>query len=389
MADETLALTSAPAQSSDRRKPVRVPVWDRFVRLFHWSLAATIVVATATGFFAAAPRIDIHIWVGAAALGLVVARVIWGFLGPTHARFSDFATDRRTIFAHLSQIAAGKAERHRGHNPLGGAMVLALLGLIVAVAVTGVVVLGGVFKSGPLAFATSFTTGWNVRVIHELFSVALVVLIALHVAGVVFESWRTHENLARAMVDGRKEARPKDHASGMKGARPVTAIAIAGSLLAALGSLAWVSSARLPLGVPTAALDPTYAEECGDCHNAYHPTLLPRASWSALTAGLDDHFGENASLGPETTQRIASYLMANAAEAFDTKPANFFRQIDPLKSFTITATPFWTQTHRNIPTAVFDRTAVGVRGNCEACHTDAAQGRFYPGAIDIPSEATP
>ena len=272
---------------------------------------------------------------------------------------------------------------------VGGAMILALFAVVVAVTGTGVVVLGGVLKSGPLAFATSFATGWDARAIHKLLAIGLLVLIALHVAGAAFESWRTRENLVRAMVDGRKEVRPGDHATRTTAIRPVLTVAIAITLFAASGAIVSVLAARPPLGAPTAALDPTYKAECAACHIAYHPSLLPRASWVALMAGLDDHFGENASLDPETRRHIASYLAANAAEVYDTKPANRLRRIDPEKPFTITATLFWTRTHGDVPKAVFASKAVGGRGNCEACHGDAAQGRFYPGAIGIPEEARP
>ncbi len=389
MPEGLLVLTSPPAPAGARRGPVLVPVWDRFVRLFHWSLATAIAAAAGSGFLGKATWIDVHVWTGAAALALVAARVVWGFLGTTHARFSDFAAGRRTILAHLFGLATGMAERHRGHNPLGGVMILALLAVIVAVTSTGVVVLGGMLKAGPLAFATSFATGSTALTLHEGLAIALLAMIGLHVAGAVFESGRARENLVLAMVHGRKERRPGDHAARTMRARPVAAVAITGMLLAASGTLVAVLAGRPRLGAPTAALDLTYKAECAACHIAYHPSLLPRASWTALMAGLDDHFGENASLDPATRWHIASYLAANAAEAYDTKAANRLRRIDSAKPFTITATPFWKRTHGAVPKRVFASKAVGGQGNCEACHGDAARGRFYPGAIDIPEETRP
>lgn len=389
MPEDSLVLTSISVRASARPGPVLVTVWDRFVRLFHWSLVSAIAISAGSGFLGDSTWIDIHVWAGAAALALVVARVIWGFLGTTHARFADFIPGWRAVRAHLSSLATGKAERHRGHDPLGGAMILALLAVIVAVTITGVVTFGGVLKSGPLAFATSYAIGWDAREVHELLAIGLLVLIGLHVAGAIFESWRTRENLVNAMVDGRKEARPGDCVSRRTPARPVLAVALTGTLLAASGTLVGLLAARAPLGAPTAALDPTYKAECAACHVAYHPSLLPRASWVTLMADLQDHFGENASVDPETGRRIASYLAANTAEAYDTKPANRLRRVDPEKPFTITAAPYWKRVHRNVPEAAFNLKAVGGRGNCDACHGDAAQGRFYPGAIDIPEETRP
>lgn len=364
----------------------RTLVWDLFVRFFHWSLVAAITVAAATGFFAGAPSIDIHAWAGAAAAALIVARITWGFLGSTHARFSDFAAGPRAILAHARALKAGRADRHLGHNPLGGVMIFALMLAVAALSVTGLIVYAGVLKSGPLAFLTSFATGWQAREVHELLAFALIALIGLHVAGAVFESRRTRENLVRAMVDGCKEARPGDHPATARAARPLLAASIAGTLLVATVGAMWSLSGKPGLGVPLAAQDPAYAEECGACHVAYHPSLLPRASWASLMDGLDDHFGENASLDQATGAAIRAYLAANAAEAADTLPANRLRRVDPQEPFAITATPFWKRRHGEIADAVFESKSVGSRGNCEACHADARSGRFYPGAIDIPEE---
>ncbi len=372
-----------------QNRRVRIPVWDPFLRLFHWSLVAAIATAAATGFLAGAPWVDVHIWAGVAAAGLVLLRIIWGLLGTPHARFGDFVAGPSKILAHFRELCTGTAERHLGHNPLGGAMVVLLLLTIITIAAAGVVVLGGTLKAGPLAFATSFADGRQAREIHKILSLFLLGLIALHLGGVFVESRRTRENLVRAMIDGKKEAPAAAPIPVERKSHPLLASLIAVVLLAAAAGTLWSLAAKPGLGVPTRALDPTYVEECAACHVAYHPSLLPRASWAALMAGLDDHFGENASLDSATTAEIAGHLQQNAAEAYDTKPANMLRRVDAGKAFTITATPFWARTHADIPDSVFTSKAVGQRGNCEACHGDARSGRFYPGAIDIPREARP
>jgi len=366
-----------------------VNVWDPFVRLFHWTLVAAVTVAAVTGLLADAPWVDVHVWAGTVMAGLVAARLVWGFLGPGPARFAGFVVGPRAVLAHLRELRDGTAGRHLGHNPLGALMVLALLAAAVALAVTGVVAYGGVLKAGPLAFATTYADGRAMLEVHELLAYFLLALIALHVAGVAVESRRSRENLARAMVTGRKPARPGDHLPAARPARPVAAavmaLAVLGIAAAGIGALA----ARPPLGVPTAAVDPVYAEECAACHVAYHPSLLPRTSWNALFDGLDDHFGEDASLAPATTERLRAWVLANAAEAYDTKAANRLRTVDPSAPSRITATRFWKRTHADIPDAVFAGPAVASKGNCEACHADARTGRFYPGNIRIPAPASP
>ncbi|WP_224405913.1 cytochrome b/b6 domain-containing protein [Afifella sp. IM 167] len=358
----------------------RVKVWDVFVRLFHWSLVAAITVAALTGFLADAAWIRWHIAAGLAAAGLVLARIVWGFGGPTYARFADFVPRPAALFEHLSE-----GPRHRGHNPLGGAMVLAFMAAILVLAVTGLALLGGVLKTGPLASLVSFDTGHGFGEVHELLAFALLAMVALHVAGVLLESRRSRENLAASMLTGEKEARPGDHPS-----RPVAANAMAAAavmaLLAAILLAANASLASRPIPrMPVATLDPVYAEECGACHMAYHPSLLPAASWQALMAGLEDHFGENASLDEETAAEIESWLLANAAGTADTKPAHVLARTAEANPFTLTETPFWKHVHGDLPEALFASKPVGSASNCAACHRDAASGLFSPFAIDVPS----
>ena len=380
-----LGTTSEP----DSTSPIRVVVWDRVVRGFHWALAGTIATSAATAYFAGARWIDVHVWAGAAAAALVVGRIVWGFLGPTHARFSDFLTSPAAVLAHARALIAGRPARHRGHNPIGGAMIVTLLIVIAAIAATGALALGGVLKAGPFSFATTFAFGSQARDIHEALAAILLGLIAFHIVGAVFESRRTRENLVRAMIDGRKAARHDDHPSTPRLARPLRAAAVVAALFVVTAAVLWTLNLQPGLGVPIGKVDPVYAEECGACHTVYHPSLLPKAAWRALITGLDNHFGENAGLDAETAARLTDYLTANAAETADTLPANRLRRVDAAEPFTITATPFWKRRHADIADAIFASKAVGGRGHCEACHADARSGRFHPANIAIPKEAKP
>lgn len=363
-----------------------IRIWDLPVRLFHWLLVACIAVASITGFVLASNWFQVHVIAGVSAGTLILARLIWGFTGSTYARFSTYALRPADAMRHVRDIQHGVVERDAGHNALGAWMVLALTGVTGVTALSGVAVLGGQFKQGPLKSVLSFATGSSLRGVHELAAILLLVLAGLHIAGVVFESWRTHENLARAMVTGNKKS-GLAHVAATVRAKPVLALSSI-TLLAAViaGASIWMI-AKPPMGVHELVADATWKEECGSCHLAFPPSLLPAASWKGLMSNLADHFGEDASLGDGEVRSIGAFLVANAAETQDSLPANQFRSVDPARPFEITATPFWLHMHADIPEKAFAQKSVGAKQNCAACHSDAeTTALFAPQHISIPKE---
>jgi cytochrome b len=169
--------------------PVTVKVWDGFVRIFHWSLVAAFLLADLTG-----DEIErIHVIAGYVIASLLAARLVWGFLGPEHARFRSFVCRPRVALAYLRDITLLRARRHLGHNPAGGAMILALLATLAATCITGIMMTTDAY----------WGTRW-VEEVHETLANATVGLIALHVLGVLVASFAHRENLVRAMVTGYK-----------------------------------------------------------------------------------------------------------------------------------------------------------------------------------------
>lgn len=364
------------------------PVWDLFIRLFHWSLVLGVSLAAVTGFLLRPTWISLHIWAGATAATLIFGRVIWGIWGSKNARFSGFIKGPREVLAHIKEIRTGKAARHLGHNPLGALMIVALLGTVFLLLLTGLTGLGGVFKTGPLGFAATYDLGTFTLSVHKLLAIFIMVLIVLHIGGAVFEGIRTKENLVKAMVTGKKEVRANDHDLPEVASKPIWAALVFGALMAGLvwGGI-WFA-AKPPFGVPAAPPNAVYADECSACHIAYPPSLLPAKNWGTLMAQLDNHFGEDASLDQASVDEITTWLFENAADSVDTKPAHVFSRTNPAYPLAITETPFWKNTHRNIPDAVFARAPIYDNGNCSACHSDAASAAFYPANISIPEEPT-
>lgn len=169
--------------------PVTVKVWDPFVRVFHWSLVALVLVAFATGD----DFERIHIAAGYAILGLIGLRVVWGFIGPRYARFGDFVRSPRDVSAYLHDVARSRAPRYLGHNPAGGAMILILVAMLLLTGGTGYMMTTDAF----------WGSKW-VEDVHEVLANLTLALIGIHVVGVIVSSLLHGENLIMAMLTGRK-----------------------------------------------------------------------------------------------------------------------------------------------------------------------------------------
>ena len=192
--------STAPKQVST--PSVQVHVWDRFVRLFHW----TLVAAFALAYFTEDDLLAVHVYAGYVVGVLIVARLMWGFVGPRHARFSDFVYAPVTTLRYLRDLILFRAERHIGHSPAGGAMVVLLLVLLALTVTTGLVVYGGDQQAGPLAGMFRRDTGEATEEIHEVIAIITLAFVFLHISAVVFASLVHRENLVRAMITGRKRS---------------------------------------------------------------------------------------------------------------------------------------------------------------------------------------
>jgi cytochrome b len=361
-------------------------VWDLPTRLFHWLLVLAVAIGALTGLFGPEWMLGLHAWSGYGLAVLILFRVIWGFFGSDYSRVESFTFPPRAVIRHLRGLIAGRAGHSIGHNPAGAAMIFALIGTLTGILATGLLTLGGQEKQGVLAGLVPYESGHAAKEIHEALTVVLLVLVALHVAGVVMESLRGPSNLIVAMITGRKRL-PDDMAlPPQRPAWPLAAMAALVVTGVALGTMFGALAALPPLGLYPLATNSAYDKECGACHYDFHPSLLPAASWAAMMAGLDDHFGENASLGDSARDEIAAWLATNAGERWDTEAANRFRKVSPDQPLRVTGTRYWKRRHRDIPEAVFKSRPVGGKVNCIACHRDARTGRFDDQSIDIPKE---
>jgi cytochrome b len=180
--------TGAPASR-------KVLVWDAPVRVFHW-----LMVLSFAGAYLSAEserwRLA-HVTLGYTMAGLVVFRILWGLAGTRYARFASFVRGPKAVARYLGSIVQGQPEHHTGHNPAGALAIVALLALTLAIAVSG--------------WASYNEVGGNwLEDTHEAAANLMLAVIGLHVGGVVLSSWLHRENLALAMLSGRKPGTPEE-----------------------------------------------------------------------------------------------------------------------------------------------------------------------------------
>ncbi len=165
-------------------------VWDRLVRVFHWSLVAA--------FLANALIVDdeskLHLGVGYFMVALVVLRIVWGFIGSPYARFASFRPSASRSLAQVNDILHARRTAHKGHSPLGALMIYNLILTLAVIAISGYLMTTDRF--------------WGVEWPEELHEAAVFwaeTSVVLHVAAVIFESLRTRVNLPRSMLTGYKK----------------------------------------------------------------------------------------------------------------------------------------------------------------------------------------
>lgn len=362
-------------------------VWDLPTRSFHWSLA---VVFTAAMVTAGSDRwLDLHVFAGYALVGLLAFRLLWGFVGGHYARFRSFRFSLRAVVGYLRTLRSGRPPHYVGHNPAGAWAIFLMLGLLAAIGLSGIAVQGAEEQQGLIAGWAAIGTGVGLHEIHEVLAWAMVVLVAVHIAGVMVESWLHRENLVGAMVHGHKPRR-----GGVPSTAPRHLIGLALPLVLIASAALYFRPAYTqdnehpyrPFTGPALPQDASWQDECGACHLAFHPSLLPARSWQRLFDGQGSHFGEDLALADATVAHLRQFAAANATELGADEAAwrighSLTPDVTPMR---ITETPYWRTKHGDIPAAVWRQSNVRSKANCAACHRDAQAGTFNDAAMSIP-----
>lgn len=213
-------------------------IWDLPLRLFHWLLVGLMAFSWWSG---ENHQMDWHRLSGYCILGLLLFRLWWGVMGSRTARFAQFVRGPGAVVAYARTLGHRSGHAADGHNPLGGWSVVAMLAALVTMVVAGLfaVDVDGI-ESGPLADYISFDAGRTASEIHETVFNAILALVALHVAAIVFYLGFKRVNLVRPMITGERARSASEEAVDVRWS-PV--LALVGIVIAA--AVAWAVSKGL------------------------------------------------------------------------------------------------------------------------------------------------
>lgn len=220
-----------------------IKVWDPIVRIGHW----TLVAAFFTAYFTEDDFMTQHVWAGYIVGSVVLFRIVWGIIGSKHARFTDFIYRPSAVIGYLKGLINKKPQHFLGHNPAGGAMVIALLLSLCVTVYSGLALYAVEDNAGPFANIYGNQSSVNSKLtiiptaqaeeneavedkemqgsgeaaheagavneqdeefwegLHEFFANFTLLLVAIHVGGVMLSSYIDKENLVKAMITGRKD----------------------------------------------------------------------------------------------------------------------------------------------------------------------------------------
>jgi cytochrome b len=214
----------------------QIPVWDIFIRIFHWSLALLIFLAYVT----ADEKEFLHRYIGYSVFGLVISRLIWGFIGTKYALFCNFICSPGKGVTYIKELISGKPKYYEGHNPAAAWMIIFFLICSMVICFSGYMAYASKEMNFSLGFDASSLSVTNVYAddhkreghgykhkqkerhgedewedrkgdgfwceLHEASAQAMIFLIVLHVIGVAISSWLHNENLIKSMITGKKTA---------------------------------------------------------------------------------------------------------------------------------------------------------------------------------------
>ncbi len=356
-------------------------VWPLSTRIIHWMMALSFAAAFITSFYAY--LLNEHVAFGFVFLVIIFYRIIWGFIGPRYATFNTFKLRPSELkFYFVEKIRNRWRKIPAGHNPASSWFTLWAMGVGTIIVISGLLLYGVADAKGVFRFLNENFTGYIVplEIVHKYAAYLFVTWVFIHISGVMIEQFWHKTGMVWAMVTGYKKTEGEDTEVSI----PLTLFALLMTALA-VGIYFFVISShynfltlRKFTNIDYRQEHPVFYEKCGDCHKVYPPFLLPEKSWERIMDGLDNHFGEkitDANISKSAQQSIMDFLRKNSAE-HSTREASVktLLSLEGKIPKEITKTPYWRESHQDIPLSVFKSKKIKNRSNCFACHKDMEHG---------------
>lgn len=331
-----------------------------------------------------------HVAFGLGVGVLLLFRALWGFVGPKYSQFKDFNFNLQDLKEYLLSPFSKKKE-HVGHNPASSFAIVAMIIMSILTVLSGLLAYGIGENHGILSFLhTEYFSDMKIfKEIHAVFANVFVGIVVVHICGALIDKFIKKGDAIDSMIHGYKQTQEEAGIRLNFMQYLFGFIWIVGSLYALYYFIfvkdnIFVANANVPQNY--AALNQDFAKECGSCHLAFPPFLLPQASWKMMMQDLEHHFGDDASLDATTNKSITTFLTENSAEHSTHQAALGILHSLEHKSgvIAITKTPFWERKHRHIKEGVFASNEVKSKANCQACHANIEKGLIENDMISIP-----
>jgi cytochrome b len=365
------------------KKSGYVFVWPIGTRIIHWMMAFSFTAAFITSFYE--NMLHNHVAFGFIFFIIIIYRIIWGIIGPRYATFNTFKL-RPSQLKHyfVEKIQNRWRKIPAGHNPASSWFTVWALGVGTVIVISGLLLYGiqegkGLFRDLNSQYSQYM---FILDMIHKYASYLFAVWVVLHISGVMVEQFWHKTGMVFAMITGYKKTEGEDTE-----VKPLLGFFSYMMILIAIGTYFFIISSNYNFltlqkytNIDYEELHPVFYEKCSDCHNIYPPYLLPKRSWIRIMGALDNHFGEKiteANITKSQQTSILEFLTQNAAESSTREAAvKIMNSLEKRRPKAITKTPYWRETHKDIPRSVFKEKKIKDKSNCIACHKDFEYGNL-------------
>ena len=365
------------------RKPDKVYVWPLGTRIIHWMFALSFTGAFITSFYE--ELLHSHVALGFIFLIMIIYRIIWGFVGPRYATFNTFKLSP-SEFKHyfIEKVQNRWRKIPAGHNPASSWYTIWALCVGSIIVISGLLLYGIQEAKGILSYLNDDYTQYMgmLDMIHRYASYLFVTWVIIHITGVMIEQFWHKTHMVFAMISGYKKTEGED----TEVSKTLTFFAFF-MIFMAIATYFFIISSNYNFltlqkytNIDYEEIHPVFYRECGDCHKVYPPHLLPKKSWERIMGALDNHFGEKiteANITKSQQDSILDFLTRNAAETSKREASvKIMDSLGKRRPKAITKTPYWRETHKNIPKSVFKQKKIKDKSNCAACHKDFEYGNL-------------